>query len=183
MEKTAQGQAGDYEYSCVMAVLSPILAKMLLEISKLMIPDSELYVDPKDPSYGRGDRPHITILYGIREDHKAIPRVQKVLTEQHPKECEIKSFGLFDGKPEYDVVILEVEGDELQSLNAAMAKEFPDHFNDTGAYKPHITLGFVKKGLGAKVLERVRTLDPQMTIPLFEFEFSSKDGSKQYLHP
>lgn len=178
--KTAQGKSGDYDYSCVMIPVPTGVKEKFLQLSKGVIKDEELFIDPLDPSFGRAEDPHVTVLYGIHEN-ECIHRIEQVLRDVSPSEFEVLGFGMFDKDPKHDVIITRVGGRDLFRLNEAMAEEFPDHHNDHGEYKPHITLGFVKKGLGPEILKRVKLLNPRMRVPIQEIEFSRNDGKTEYI--
>lgn len=178
--KTAQGQAGDYEFSCVMIPLPGPIASKFLEMGKGVIKDDEVYTDPSDPTFGRAEKPHVTALYGIRES-ECLHRIESVLRETLPTEFEVMGFGMFNTSPDFDVVFARVGGRDLFDLNAALVEEFPDHENTHGEYKPHITLAYVKKGLGEEILKRVKLLNPRMRVPIQTIEFSRADGKTEFI--
>lgn len=57
---------------------------------------------------------------------------------------------------EYDVVILELKDNEIKRVLNKLNKGFSEKYNiqsDYPIYTPHVTLAYVKKGLGKKYLE------------------------------
>lgn len=67
-----------------------------------------------------------------------------------PVAYTVRGVGTFQ-TPEYDVVFAEVESDDLVRLNKTLA-QMP-HTDTHPTYHPHITIGYVKSGLGAKYKE------------------------------
>ncbi len=85
---------------------------------------------------------HITVKYGI---HTRDPlEVQKVLN----RSIITAAFGatkVFDNEGA-DVLIVEVVSSDLRELNAQISNSL--EVTDTYDYKPHLTIGFLKKGCG-----------------------------------
>lgn len=112
----------------------------ILKIGSL-IPDSDLAKN------GRESIPHITVKYGIHAQ-KPEPIAEIVKRNTGVIEANIGSTDYFscDG---YDVVILKVYSDGLKALNKAISDgaECTDTHHE---YKPHITIAYVKSGLGPK---------------------------------
>ena len=95
------------------------------------------------------DVPHITVKYGL---HTQDPKpVASVLKGSRPVRFKLGRTSLFspEGK-EYDVVKVDVESPDLQRLNAKLraALKATDTFP---TYKPHVTVAYVKRGLGQQV--------------------------------
>lgn len=103
----------------------------------------------EDGPCGKCKHPHITLLYGLHED----------VSLEDVKECfngvsaddislAVNSVSVFENK-EFDVVKLSIEENPLlielnrRLSNLPNSNEFPE-------YKPHITIAYVKKGLGRK---------------------------------
>jgi 2'-5' RNA ligase len=149
----------------------------VLDLNRALISDEELYAT-EDPTFGRTEDPHVTILYGIRED-ECLDRIESVIEEVDPQTFKITGFGCFEKDPNFDVVFLSVAGGDLFALNKAMIQEFPDHFNSHGEYHPHLTLAYVKKGLAQEILKRVEGKTFDIDVPMVDFEFSRSDGQTE----
>jgi 2'-5' RNA ligase len=156
--KVAQGKAGDYNYSCVMALIPEELTEALQEIGEVLIGDEDLYEVEGDSTFGRTHTFHVTALYGIREDDCSA-RVQKVMEGFKKLSVTFNGVTAFTTNPGFDVIIFDVEAPDLKRLNAALAEEFPDYKNSHGTYVPHCTLAYVKKGLAGDILERFKEGD------------------------
>lgn len=105
------------------------------------IPDDALASD------GREDHVHVTVKYGI---HISDPTaIQAHLAKLKPLKARLGKVTLFDTSPEHDVVKIDVVSSDLHRLNKHISKNFEvtDTYPD---YKPHVTIAYVKKGLGSK---------------------------------
>lgn len=132
---------GVYSKGCVMVELQ---FEQLTEIQDKIKPEW-LYEDPTNDSYGLEDQPHITLLYGI--DPSTPPsQVKQVLGDWKPRTYyNIHSASVFQSE-RYDVVKYDVYADDLHRANKLLC-QLP-HQNDYPDYHPHITIGYVKSGLG-----------------------------------
>lgn len=130
------------EYGCLMTYLD---IPMWNDVMALIDPD-DLYTE--EEGFGLETTPHATILFGIRDNEINIDDIRNDLLGLH--EIPIKVTGIshftLDNQP-YDVIKFDLESEMLCQLNQQFQK-FPhtDEFN----YNPHMTIGYVKKGLGAK---------------------------------
>lgn len=113
----------------------------------LIIDPIDIY-DDSENKYGIELNPHVTIIYGINEEECPIGDIKNKLKNHHPFKIKVNGIGIFHND-KFDVVKLNVEKTkELQmvfnDLNTLPnSNEFPD-------YSPHITIGYVKPGLGKK---------------------------------
>jgi 2'-5' RNA ligase len=133
-----------YEYGCVMVDYNFENWSDLLD----SIHQEDIYkVEGKN--YGLQPRPHLTLLYGIHDTvtDEEIQSCFQGATENDFK-VEINGVSLFEN-PEFDVVKLEVvKNSKLEEVNKRLS-ELPNS-NQFPEYKPHITIAYVKKGLGQK---------------------------------
>ena len=133
----------DYKYGCVM-IETPF--DNWSEITSI-IDVQDLYNEPGDNPYGIQNNPHLTLLYGL---HKEVTpeMVESALDGFKGSKININGVGIFENE-KFDVVKLNV--DPTGSLLVMHDKlcEFP-HTSYYPVYEPHITIGYVKKGLGKK---------------------------------
>ena len=59
---------GKQSYGCLMLGIHPKMSKNIVNFSKKIIPDKNLYIGDCDETYGREEEPHITVKYGFTED-------------------------------------------------------------------------------------------------------------------
>lgn len=115
---------------------------------KSMVDPDDVYQGPLEYGGIQSD-PHVTILYGYHEDVKP----GEVMMAAEGYETDSIEFGLnalsrFEAD-EYDVLKFDVQSAELVELNMKMRSEF-SHTNTHPGYNPHVTLAYIKKGLGLK---------------------------------
>jgi hypothetical protein len=163
-----------HKFSSTQANLPTEQAQKVLSVGKSLIPESELYTDPEDPSFGREDKPHVTVKYGLHTNDGK--EVSKILAGEKPFEAKLGKITIFPGGEDtpYDVVKADVESPELHKLNKLIADS--TEVTDTHPeYKPHVTLAYVKKGEGEKYVGRT---DLEGTpFPVNSIMFSAKDGN------
>ena len=135
-----------YEYGCVMVDYNFENWSELLS----SIEQDDIYkVEGKN--YGLQPRPHLTLLYGVHKEveDEDIQKCFEGMTEDDFK-VQIEGVSLFEN-PEFDVVKLGVtKTDKLQEVYDRLS-QLPNS-NQFPEYKPHITIGYVKRGLGQKYL-------------------------------
>lgn len=136
-----------YEYGCVMVDYNFENWSELLS----SIEQEDIYkVEGKN--YGLQPRPHLTLLYGL---HKEVSdeSIQNCFEGFNTDDFKVQIHGvsLFEN-PEFDVVKLEVlKTDKLELIHKRLAKlPNSDRFPE---YNPHITISYVKKGLGQKYID------------------------------
>lgn len=105
------------------------------------IPDADLAED------GRELEPHITALYGL--DANDASGVAKALQGEGPIKARIGKTSIFEN-PDFDVVKMDIDSPDLHRLNKKLTDEVGAPGNTHPKYEPHVTLAYVKKGLGQK---------------------------------
>jgi hypothetical protein len=162
-----------YDFSCIHVNVPSTLAADIMAWGKTQVVDDDIFVTQKDPTFGREDEIHTTILYGI---HSESPdQSTKLLSNCGPITATLGKVSVFTNPPKYDVVMIEVKSPDLCRLNELVSKNIP-HTNRYGAYKPHITVAYVKKGRGWKHfgINQWSGIEFQCTDAVF----SSKNGTK-----
>lgn len=143
----------------------------ILEMA-MSIPDADLAAD------GREDRPHVTVKYGLHTSEA--DKVRHAVAGFGPVPITLGKTSLFPanekqsqrGGDQFDVVKIDVESDRLRELNKLIADSL--ECTDTHpSYNPHVTLAYVKPGLGEKYAGRTDV--EGQTLLLDRLIFSSKD--------
>ena len=157
-----------YKYGCVMLYFN------FPEINKIhdTINPDHIYEEEGDKTFGLEDEPHTTLLYGLHPE-VSLEEVKKVLDSYVYHPCTIKNASLFENK-KYDVLKFDVEGKNLHETNNGL-KQYP-FTSDFPDYHPHLTIGYIKSGLGKKYTKMLGgfeyELAPQYAV------FSHPDGTK-----
>lgn len=166
-----------YEYSSVHIDVPNPLADKMIDWGKEKIKDSDIYVSQIDPSCGREDEMHVTLLYGIHSETSE--EITKIISGHKPISVKLGKIDVFTNPDKFDVVVVKVISDDLDELNHKLTKnvEFTSKYKE---YKPHITLAYVKKGKGWKYhgLDKWKGQQFEMDYVVF----SSKNGTKQKIN-
>lgn len=137
------------------------------------IKEEDLY-DDGSGTFGREDEPHITVLYGFHDEVKAEDFYP--IIEEHGTNFELKGtkISLFEN-PEFDVVKIEIEPTEklLALREAVMGLPHTLTYKD---YNPHMTIAYVKKGMGKKYVMDFK--DKHLSLKSDKLIFSTKDKEK-----
>lgn len=149
-----------YDKDCVL-LLTP---NNLWDETIQKISDQDLYTE--DEKYGKENEAHITLLYGLFIGKYNNDQVESILYDYTKVHFAITGIGVFENpdKP-YDVVKFDIVSEDCITLNEKL-KELP-YENDFPDYHPHMTLAYVKKGLGNKYKEDFGT-------PLMFTDYSTK---------
>jgi hypothetical protein len=133
-----------FKFGCLMLYFDiPKWSKITDLISKEDIYD--------EPSYGLETEPHVTLLFGLHDDEVNIDDLKKVVRKYANKPITVQAVGLSTFQNEhapYDVVKLDIKGDALNKINKALKKH--PHTSSFPDYHPHMTIAYVKKGMGPK---------------------------------
>lgn len=114
---------------------------------KSLVDEKDLY-KPKDDDYGYCKYPHTTILFGIHDYDTVTKDIQKyILNLKKLDDIKIKGVSLFENEG-FDVVKFDIKSKKLEKINEKICDKF-DYTNEYD-YHPHLTISYVKKGLGKK---------------------------------
>ena len=172
--KEAKPDDQAHDYSSTQINLPENEAESIRTFSKV-IPESEIYEDPGDPSYGREDQPHITVKYGL--DTIDPKEVEPLLADQGPITAKMGEISIFESD-DYDVVKVDIESPELHALNKKITDNLKvtDTYPTYPTYTPHATIAYVKKGEGKKYIGD-KSFEGQ-EVKFDSLLFSGKDGKE-----
>lgn len=153
------------EFSSTQVNLPPDVADSVRQTAA-KIPDEDLVED------GREDEPHTTVKFGLHTNDAE--DVRPLLANEPPVKVKFGKVSLFEND-DADVVKIDVDSPDLHRLNKKIADALP-HTDTRPEYKPHVTLAYVKPGMGKKYLG-LNDLEGQ-EITLNAITFSGKDRQK-----
>ena len=159
-------ESGPYEYGCVMLYLD-------FDESNLtsVIADKDLYNDDSG-RYGAETEPHVTLLYGLHSN--VTPQIiQQILDRIHFGDIRLTNPSLFENA-DYDVLKFDAAGEGLQIANQTFSK-LPNS-NEYPNYHPHMTVAYLKKGMGRFYVNKFMNLQYNVT-PVFAI-YSVPSGKK-----
>lgn len=137
-------ESSGYKFGCVMV---EIPVSNWNEITQSISPE-DVYEESGDNTHGIQQNPHVTILYGLHPE--VTDDMVKSVFDNFTGDINIEVDGIdiFENE-KYDVVKFNVKPDgALLELHNKLS-EFPNS-NEFPDYKPHITIAYVKKGMGKK---------------------------------
>lgn len=162
----------DREFSSTQLDLPPDLAREVIQLGKF-IPNADLAED------GREDKPHITVKFGLHTNNA--DDVARIL-EHGPITVRLGKVTFFPNGESGagDVVKIDVESEGLRALNAHIAESL-EHTDTHPDYKPHVTIAYVKPGLGKIWAKQLEDRLKGRSATFETLTFSGKDRSKHVL--
>ena len=137
-------KAGPREYACIMFQLPDNVKSKIKKLQE------KINKEDIHPEEGLEDDIHITLLYGIFDGNEVKEKARELLKSEKPVQAHTGDVEIFEPKGEdYDVVVLRVHGKALHDLRSKVEDSLPNE-QTFPTYKPHITIGYVKKGTGRK---------------------------------
>ena len=135
-----------YDYGCVMIDIP--VGNWNEIISWINIED--LY-EVEGENYSIQERPHLTLLYGLHKE-ATLDMVKSIFDNfDGDIEVEVDGIDIFENE-KFDVVKFNIKPTEsLIELNSKLS-ELPNS-NEYPDYKPHITIAYVKSGMGRKYVK------------------------------
>lgn len=136
-----------HEFSCALINLDDCLytrtqGPVADKVRKLAasIPDADLAAD------GRETEPHVTVKFGLHADDAS--NLTRVVRGFGPIRFKLGKTSLFQN-PQHDVLKVDVDSSDLHRLNKLISDKLP-HTDTHPDYKPHVTIAYVKPGMGRK---------------------------------
>lgn len=142
----------------------------------MRVSDDILYIEKNDSSYGKENEPHITVLYGIKNNSDYF-KIQQMLKSFGPIKIKIGEISKFEAD-DYDVIKMSIESKKLHILHNLLKNKIDNDFSYPD-YNPHMTLAYVRKGSCDGLLGPC-----EWTGYEYEFnnmQFSHKDGYKLHI--
>lgn len=178
IDRIIEKKDGPHEFSSTQVELEGELAQKILQLG-LQIPEETLAED------GREDNPHITVKYGLHTQD--VEEVKDLLEGYGPIKVKLGKTSIFPAKeassqrggPEYDVVKIDVESEDLEQLNKLLCKNL-EYTDIHPEYHPHITLAYVKSRLGEQFVGMDDVEGEEVEFNWLVF--SDKEGNKTEIH-
>ena len=162
-----------YDFSSIHVDLPTPLAKEIQNWGNTKILDDDIFVSQTDPSFGREDEMHVTVLYGIHSESSE--QVNKLIKDGKLK-VTLGKVEVFSNPLKFDVIVVAVDSPDLIALNEKMRKDI-EYTNKYSEYKPHVTVAYVKNGKGWQHQGYDKWKGKEFSCNYIVF--SSKNGSKE----
>lgn len=161
-----QNAAKQPSFSSTQINLPEEIAEQVVAASK-KIPDADLAED------GRETEPHVTVKYGLHTNEAE--HVRKLIENEPPIKAKLGKASVFPATETggtYDVVKLDVDSPDLHRINKLISDSL-SHTDTHPNYHPHVTLAYVKPGLGEKHVGMADLEGQELTVD--RIIFSDKD--------
>jgi hypothetical protein len=136
-----------YDYSSVLYLLPDKVGKKIYDWGVENVDDDDIWHKPDDPSFGREDEMHCTVIYGIHDKRSA--KTRELLEGVEPFEIKLGKVTAFTVAPDFDVLKVDVTGAALHTLHHLIRDNLECTINHP-EYKPHVTIAYMKKGKANK---------------------------------
>lgn len=156
-----------YTYGCVMAFVNHF--DEFLSAQRL-IQDDDLHEG------GLEKEPHVTLLYGLHSKEINRNDIFEGIKKIGLEHLRIKGFNIFEGE-NFDVLYFEVEVSEKLLKAHDFLKTFP-HTNKFKDYKPHMTIAYLKPGLGRDYMKMLENDEINKQIEISRFVYSLPSGAQ-----
>lgn len=132
---------GEGKKGCLMAVLTESDALPIIGWCDANVPAEELTGD------GLEHEPHVTVAFGFNHDDGMLEDLQEMVSQTKPVSFALRSITRFDTNPEFDVLKVDVESQDLEDLHYQLREIFGKRLEVTFPdYHAHLTLAYLKKG-------------------------------------
>lgn len=164
-------ESSSYDYGCVM-VETPFTNWN--EITD-MISKEDLYIKEDDDTYGIQKKPHVTLLYGLHSNVKP-EDIEPLIKDIKGLTIKVNGIDIFEND-DFDVVKFNVINNSKLNETFKKLSKLPNS-NTFSEYKPHITIAYVKKGLGKKYINS----DYNLTFNVDKVVYSMSNGENIYFY-
>ncbi len=141
------------------------------EFIRNMIPTEDIYTSDEEDinDYGYEDEAHCTVLCGFHHYDGIVSNIQKYLPKLENLDDIMRGNITIFEQDDYDVVKFDILSDKLRELNNAMCFRF-EYTNEHTDYHAHMTIAYVKKGMGVKYVK-----ENLKQVPLFGNKYIYSD--------
>lgn len=164
-----------YDYHCLLLPITSDYVKSNIKFLQRKIKLEDIFNDDSN-EYGLELSPHITVLYGLKNEDD-YGKLKDYFKNKPQIKFTIGEISLFESpdKP-YDVLKFEIISNDLVKYNSYVRENFDCDITFPD-YKPHMTIAYLVKGKGKNYLK----FDSDLTEETFRenhLEFCFANGNK-----
>ena len=170
---------GPHTYGCAMLYFDFALMFKLQNT----IHNDHIFIDPMDSSYGLEKSPHVTLLYGLH-DGVSLEDVNSIIQKFVFSKCKVHNASLFQNE-KYDVLKFDLDTTTGGGMAGKCNKELRKlpHTSDYPDYHPHMTIAYLKPGMGQKYADHFNKIQPTgYTLVPTHGVYSQPDGTKSKIN-
>lgn len=147
--------------------------EIIQDIQNILTND-EIYTEEGE-DYGVENETHVTLVPCL-DNNLDLEELKKLLPPLDKFVIMLNNISLFTNKENYDVLKCDAQSLILLDTNKKIREIFPSRSEYT-EYHPHVTIAYMKKGMGNKYTKDI--LSPLVVLKPKHFHFScaDKDGS------
>lgn len=142
------------------------------------IKESELYTEEGNDDYGIEEESHVTLVPCLDNDID-LDELKKLLDPIEKYDIILTNVSMFENE-KYDVLKCDAQSFMLGKSNEKILQKFESH-SEYKEYHPHMTVAYLKKGMGEKytkdILDRLVVMKPKC----FRFSYVGSDGEDKYV--
>lgn len=162
-----------HDYSSLYVELPEELTDNIISWGFDYVSNEFLIADPRNPTFGREDDIHITVLYGVHTDD--VRDVSGLFSKEKAFGCTLGGIDLFTRNTKFDVLVVSVASEGIHKLNRKVRREI-EATESYPVFVPHVTIGYLQKGFGKQYIGD-KTFDGEK-FNVDKLIFSSKNGHR-----
>jgi hypothetical protein len=163
-----------YESCSLQIKLPDSYIETLQQWSNTHISDDLIYQEPNG-TYGRDTRNHVTISIGLKEDQ--FTKCAAIAPECYGIKIATETVKVFEND-KFDVILLGVREDDILNGIQKQISALADSKLVRRKFTPHVSIAFLKKGYGKKVVKQLSWHDRQ-SVENFEWEIDEIEMTTQ----
>lgn len=163
------------DYNCIMLDYEfPYMDKIHAKIEKNDVYLGKTKEDIENDVYGLEKNCHVTLLYGIHPD-VTFDSIKKYLCPLNGYKTILANLSLFKND-DYDVLKIDAKCPKLNETNHKLCDNvsYTSTYND---YKPHMTVAYLKHGVGDKYVRPMMDKIYELTPVCFNYSTFDDQGN------
>jgi len=173
-ELTEATAFGDVDVASTQFVLPVEVAEKIMKYGQAELLDEQVY---SEEGFGREDKPHVTVLFGIDKNH--LEEVREAIEDYGPVTVTLGKISIFENDG-YDVLKIDIGGEDIHNLNTYLKEKIP-HLNTWPEYKPHATISYLNAGEGKTFVNDTFFEGMEVTFETLYYSEKGNDDNWEYV--